>query len=241
MRDSRTLSILILMAAWMAATAQQGAAQGPLAVEAAVGRPFGVGRIDVQVPESLQPQPLGLTGLGVSAREGRVLYPVINAPMIGQLVRGILEQADRPAARLLGGLINPPPKATIYFLFQGDAPLELTLRSQRVSTFRVLPQTDPALWSRLMAAWWRTYTATPGLLQSQVDYPPMVENYLQAMLARRLDLPLHKNRPKVFCPPRWNVRWAQRSTLSPRFPRCDWTGCSAGPPSPRKPTSPFPP
>lgn len=198
---TRLAYFIVLMVVGVSAAATTASAQGPVAVEALAGKPFGVGRIEVQIPESLQPEPLGLLGLSVSDQGGRVFYPAIDAPALGQVVKGILEQAKRPAVRILGELINPPPKATVYFLFQGDAPLDLTLRAQTVNTYRVVPMADATAYSRVFAAWWRAYTAAPGLLRKQVDYPPLVEDYLQAMLARRLGLPLQKRAPASLLPP----------------------------------------
>ena len=41
-----------------------------------------------------------------------------------------------------------------------------------------------------LRAWWRQYTAGPAFWEKRPDYPPLVENYLRAMLAKRLNLPL---------------------------------------------------
>jgi hypothetical protein len=41
-----------------------------------------------------------------------------------------------------------------------------------------------------MEQWWRTFARPPGLLMPKPDFPPLVETYLCATLARRLDLRL---------------------------------------------------
>ncbi|MHC4404137.1 MAG: hypothetical protein ACYTG0_31165, partial [Planctomycetota bacterium] len=129
-----------------------------------------------------------------------VLYPVVDAQEVDPVLKGVagmLGQSRRPVGRLggriLGGIINQPPKARIYFLFQGDSPLELVLQSRRANTFVARPTPDPAAYRRILEAWWSHYAAVPGALAKVVekpDYPPQVENYLQSMLARRLGLPL---------------------------------------------------
>ena len=42
-------------------------------VDAFVGEPFGVGRLQLDLPPTMLPQPLGAEGLGVVEQDGRVL------------------------------------------------------------------------------------------------------------------------------------------------------------------------
>jgi len=83
----------------------------------------------------------------------------------------------------------PTQRVTVYFLFRGPAPLQLTLETRGVQTFQVQPVNDPATYQRLLSDWWKVYNAGRGLFLHNAEYPPLVENYLQAMLARRLQLP----------------------------------------------------
>jgi len=168
-------------------------AQAQVKAEAVLGKPFGVGRVELTLPEHMQPEALGLAGLGLSEADGRVLYPTVDTPELAAAVlkevKGALSQSRRPLGQLLSDLLSPPPKATVYFLFQGDEPLKLTLQSRRAEAFVVRPTSDPAAHGRLMAAWWREYTTRLGSLLSLVqtpDYAPQVEDYLKCMLARRL-------------------------------------------------------
>ena len=46
-------------------------AQRIIEADAVLGSPFGVGRLVVQLPETILPQPLGLEGLGLSEKSGR--------------------------------------------------------------------------------------------------------------------------------------------------------------------------
>ena len=160
------------------------------------GEPFGVGRVEVVLPEHLEPEVLGSAGLGLSEANGRVLYPAIDTAELGRAalkeVRGALGESRRPILRLLADLIPTPPKAEIYFLFQGDEPLELMLQSRRVDNLVVTPRDNPAAHGRLLRAWWDEYTTRPRLLElvQSTQYPAQVENYLQSMLARRLGLRL---------------------------------------------------
>ena len=50
-------------------------AQGIAEVQAFAGEPFGVGSVALSLPAELLPEPLGLEGVGVSEKSGRVFYP----------------------------------------------------------------------------------------------------------------------------------------------------------------------
>jgi len=166
------LVLAVLLTAWLGAPDSAGA---QVRAEAFVGAPFGVGRAEVDLPPEMLPEVLGLRGLGLAEKSGRALYPAVGEKVVRGLLRGLL---DRPRT------------ATVYFLFQGDDPLELTVQSRAAHTVVVSPRVDPASYDRLLRAWWREYTSGPRLLEKKPDYPPLVENYLQSMLAPRLGLPV---------------------------------------------------
>ena len=187
------LAILFLAAA----VAPRATAAG-ISAQAWIGRPFGVGRIEIELPDAALPEPLGLAGIGLSEKSGRVFYPALETPpgMPG-MVKDILNQSRRPLVRMFSDILtnSGPPKATLYFLFRGDQPLELLLRTKAADAFVTVPAVAPLGIQPQLLAWWRAYTAQPGLLQKKPDYPPVVESYLQSMLARRLDLPPPAPRP----------------------------------------------
>lgn len=142
--------------------------------EAYVGQPFGVGKIELEVVPEILPSPLGLDGLLIRETNGRVHYPVISGPPLG----GVF--ADFVGVR---------PRATIYFLFRDQAPLEIELQSRAPVKLLVTPVSDPRRAQRLFRTWWREYSQPPGLLESKPDYPPLVSQYLRLMLSQRLGLP----------------------------------------------------
>lgn len=148
-------------------------AHGQYQVEAVAGRPFGVGRIKVDLPAALYPQGLGAAGIQLSERNGRVHYPVVRVVATPDLVKGILGRSQRPLGRLLGEILDRPPKVEILFLFRGDAPLELTLVSGRLDAFPATPSTNaPADHRRLLRRWWREYTDTPGFWRTGTTTRP---------------------------------------------------------------------
>ncbi len=176
----------------------QPAAQAEITGEAILGEPFGVGRVEIELAEPLQPEVLGLAGIKIVERHGRVLYPVIDhrtvAPVAKQLVEQLPLQGG-PVRELAGGILRnlvtaPPRRAEILFLFRGAEPLEITLEFRTQATGQLVPVDRPRAHKRRLRDWWEEYTDRPGLLARRPDYPPLVANYLKAMLARRLGLRL---------------------------------------------------
>ena len=187
----RLMSAVVCVAlAMLDSSAAAVATEGRLRGVAYAGDPFGVGFLEADLPSELEPPALGWAGLSLSEKASRVLYPAVDAQSLGGTIKDVLGQSRRPAARLLGGLIDRTGKAKIYFLFLGRQPLELALDSQTRQPVTLVPMENEPSRQQLLQAWWRQYTAQRGLLQKKPDYPPMLENYLRAMLARRLGLKL---------------------------------------------------
>ncbi len=198
-----TLSILALLLTAASTCWAQG-----LRIDAIAGEPFGVGRLQADLPQGMFPQPLGADGLGLRERDGRVLYPALaSRGNVGAVVSELLEETPLmrggPVREQIGGLLrgvlNRPPRTELFFLFRGEAPLHVNLLAERPVSGTVVPRNDPRAHKELLTAWWSAYTASPGLFESEPEYPPLVENYLTTMLARRLNLKL----PPKKQIPRW--------------------------------------
>lgn len=142
-------------------------------VVAYAGEPFGVGRVTLAVGGPGPASPLEDERFTVAAADGRVLYPVIKEEPVRRILRQILE-------------INRPRSATFYFLFRGGEPFDLQAFSPTEQPLRVAPIADPAAHARLMADWWEQYVNRWKSLRSDPQFPPVVENFLAANLARRL-------------------------------------------------------
>ena len=95
---------------------------------------------------------------------------------------------------ILRGVLNRPPRTTLYFLFRGTGPLDLTIQARKSIPLVVQPRNNPAAHRRLLQAWWRDYAAPRRLLQQKPDFPPQVETYLVNTLARRLNLALPREK-----------------------------------------------
>ncbi len=166
--------IHILAVCWAASAVATGGRPLAAQVEAVVGTPFGVADLTVEFPASDALTPVGMASLGVTSPDGRVLYPTFN--------QGFM-------TRVLGGQPPAPRRLNVMFLFTGERPLDVVIRTPTVRRVHVVPAPRPAAaHARLLRRWWRYYTA---FLRDQADaggHPAVVETYLEAMLARRLNL-----------------------------------------------------
>ncbi|MEA1951746.1 MAG: hypothetical protein U9N87_10200, partial [Planctomycetota bacterium] len=197
-RTALGLAMFIIVPLYGSATAQ-----GPIEVEAIAGEQYGVGRISVRFPKQALPVPLGAEGISLWEKNGRILYPVVQTPPDNTIIKNLLLESPlleggpvrREVAGILQGFLNQTPKTTVYFLFRGREPLDVTLQTRGARRLRIVPRRPAASFDhargRLLALWWQQFNAKPGgLLQGKPDYPPLVKNYLQSMLASRLSLPL---------------------------------------------------
>lgn len=197
-RTELGLAIFILSLLCGSATAQ-----GPIEVEAIAGEHYGVGRISVRFPQHALPDPLGPEGISVWEKNGRILYPVVQPPTDNTIIKKLLLGSPlldggpvrREVAGILQGFLNQDPRTNVYFLFRGSEPLDVTLQIRGARRMRIVPRRTVApadhAHARLLALWWQELNAKPGgLLKGKPDYPPLVKNYLQSMLAVQLGLPL---------------------------------------------------
>ncbi len=166
----RVLYVVAAMVASVALPAAAALAQ----VEAVAGQPFGVAEVTIDYPpDDLEGLP-DSTALSVTSPDRRVGYPAF--------------EGFRKRLRYLTGF--PPGRLTVLFLFRGDEPFDVTIRTPIAQTVHVVPRSRPqALRDRLLRRWWRTYSAFLRDQSSLSDYPLVAETYLSSMLSRRLNLP----------------------------------------------------
>jgi hypothetical protein len=146
----------------------------PDEIVAVAGSPFGVGRITVQLPPDRSGSIFDEPPLTLTEPNGRVFYPVA---------------IDTPVRAAIRELLARPRPATVYFLFTGEEPLDLTLFGPSGVAQRATVMRDPQLHSQLLAEWWKQYTAAIRRPNRSDDYPHLVDAYLTSMLANRLSLP----------------------------------------------------
>ena len=201
-KDQALLCIVLPFAALITSLcAAHAYAQQMMEAEAFAGRPYGVGRIVIDLPDDMLPQPLGAEGLALTESEGRILYPVVEIPAFGKIMKEVLD-SDTPLTR--GGPVrrtsgwniarNPgSPAANHDLSFFSGAMILCTFSfsahadSRQISCPRQAP---PAIYQRLIGEWWRQYARPPQLLEQKPDYPPLVQNYLTTSLAVKLNLRL---------------------------------------------------
>jgi len=150
------------------------------------GEPFGVGRISISVRETERFSPRD--PIAVLDDDGRVHYPAFERSSV------LVAATDNPAGPRIRGV-------TAYFLFRGEGPMNLNLRTETDHTVRITPKQDEAEHRRLLDQWWDRYTASAQAVVSSDAYPPLVENYLVTTLARRLKL----KAPKTYRPWSWDA------------------------------------
>ena len=149
--------------------------------EAYVGQPFGVGRVTVDVLRGEPLLPLSDERFTVLEASGRAIYPVLKQEPVRKFLRGLLK-------------MDAPRKVTIYYLFIGDDPFDLSSFTPHEQGIRVTPLRDPAGHRSLLNQWWQQYTKHYETLLKDRAYPPVAENFLIASLSRRLNLPLPEPR-----------------------------------------------
>lgn len=167
--------------------------------EAYVGEPFGVGRVTIDVFRGEPSIPLSDERFTVLEEAGRAMYPVLKMEPIKQLVRQLLS-------------IETPRKVTIYYLFQGDEPFDLSVFSPVEQAVRVKPIRDVSAHHRLLDEWWSEYSDRWNRLRGNAKFPPVAENFLTATFARRLGRTLPEPSGGLF---NWNKK--KDSVLSDLF------------------------
>jgi len=146
-------------------------------VEAYRGEPFGLGRVTIDRREGASPAPASDDRVALVESADRALYPVIE------------NKSNRPARRLLRGFLGIDSSSTVtfIFMFRGDEPLELTAYTPEPQHFTVRPEDDAEEFNELLDDWWDATTDRYQQVFRAAEYPVVVENYLTATWARRLD------------------------------------------------------
>jgi hypothetical protein len=157
---------------WLLAAA---IADGKIEGDALVGNPFGVGRITLSGLDA----PLDQTRLFLVEKNGRAHYPAVHEGAFGRVIGQVLgDPTQRPLANV-----------TVWFLFRGQQPLELTLYTPQPVAVTVVPRVEPPRrFERELKQWWRQYNAFWRQQHLEDNHPPLLSVYLTAMLARRLGL-----------------------------------------------------
>jgi len=148
-------------------------------VTAIAGEPWGVGRMVVTFPRADFGDPVDSEAFSISDPEGRIFYPVFKPHRFLPLLQSLLG-ADT---------VTPPQELEVYFLFRGEAPLDVTVETPTPQTVRVVPrQRRDGPYNNLTRQWWQTYNEVARGRTESSDHPPVLETYLSMMLSDRLGL-----------------------------------------------------
>lgn len=154
------------------------AAHSAIRIEAYRGQPFGIGRVTIDLPPNVSPA--NDDRFALAEADNRLLYPVLES------------ESRLPVRQLLRSFLNveTPSRATFYFMFHGDDPLRLTAYAPNALEFTIRPEDDPEEYNELVDDWWEETCDRFQDVFRHAEYPVIVENYLTATWARRLDRPM---------------------------------------------------
>jgi hypothetical protein len=146
-----------------------------ITIEAFAGEPFGVGKMTVRFDANKPARVTTGQEFWLANDDQRTFFPTFETSHLrlsGESAKGLVDQV------------------IVYFLIRGETPLKVTLDVADSHHAEVTPRSDPAAHKKLLDQWWQRYTTTARRLAADDRYSPQVENYLVAMLSRRLNLQL---------------------------------------------------
>ncbi len=184
----RFVALRVALAMFAIATANyfHSAAHAAIRGEAYRGEPFGIGRVTIDLPPGSSPK--NDDRFAIEEADGRLIYPALDAGSrlpVRQLLRSFLK-------------IETPSRATFYFMFRGDAPLRLKAYVPQEQAFTLEPRDDAEEYNDLLDDWWKGTSGRYQAVFRQAEYPVVVENFLTATWARRLDRPMPEPSRELF-------------------------------------------
>ena len=131
-------------------------------IQTSAGEPFGVAKVKIFAPRGAKELLPADGDFQISEKNGRVLYPAYVA------------QGDA---------------TLVYFLFRGKEPLDVTVRLGKSYQATLEPKPTSYEHKKLTEEWFNTFVRRNSLSSpDEAEVSPLVDNYLAAMLARRMKL-----------------------------------------------------
>lgn len=171
------LNKIVVLAVLLCCVATHDAAARVIA-EAYAGELYGVGRVVVTLDDPSAAICAATSSWEIRDPEHRIHYPVFSNDKLAQLFE--LFTGEK--------LTHRPMRFQTFFLFRGDRPLQLTMYTPEKITFSVTPTVQPIGYRRTLRRWWRERQNVVKLRKRVTDYPPLVDEYLTAVLAARLGI-----------------------------------------------------
>ena len=149
-----------------------------LRTEAFAGQPYGVGKFTfrLQAGDEMVDR---TDAILVREAQNRILYPIVSNSAFQSFVKNLT--GDRST--------NPTNVHTVWFLFSGETPLELTIEGTDQFKFTVPVEfVRPRQFDRRVRQWWDAFNREVNEHIVSGDYPPMVQAYLKALVGKRFGL-----------------------------------------------------
>ena len=157
-----------------------------LKAEAFAGQPYGVGRITFRLNHG--DAMLDRTGaILIDDAEQRILYPVITTSAFKAFMENIV-----------GRRANEPTDVhTVWFLFQGEAPLTISVFGSQQAVVNVpVDFVRPRQFDRRVKQWWQAFNRVVDEQIKSGDYPPLLHAYLKNLIGKRFGFVVADKRPK---------------------------------------------
>src|SRR4051812_20634516 len=158
---------------------------GDVRVEAYRGEPFGIGRVTIDLSAGSSSAPASDDRFALIEEKDRVLYPVIENKASRRIVRGLLG-------------MDGPWRATFLFMFRGDNPLNLVAYAPSPLAVSLRPTDNPKEFNKLLGDWWNATQDHYQQVFRSAEYPIVVDNYVTATWARRLNQQMPVPRRQLF-------------------------------------------
>lgn len=149
-----------------------------LRAEAYAGQPYGVGKFTfrLQPGDELVDRTEAVL---IKEAKNRILYPIVSKSAFQSFLQNIT------------GSDSPPPTSahTVWFLFRGEAPLEMSIEGTDSASFQVPVEfVRPRQFDRRVRQWWDAFNRVVNDHINSGDYPPLVQSYLKALVGKRFGL-----------------------------------------------------
>jgi hypothetical protein len=179
------------------------ASEAAIRVEAYRGEQFGIGRVTVDLPQDDSAS--ADDRFGISDTSDRLLYPVLeHRRQLGRIVRRFIN-------------IELPNRATYYFMFRGEEPLEITLHTPGAQQLTIVPEQDRDDYEDLFDDWWDAVCDRYERVQRDSEYPIVVDNYVTANWARRLRRDMPEPELALFGRERIGGSWVSQLTANEAY------------------------
>lgn len=152
--------------------------------EAHAGRPYGVAKVTYRLSPGEELIARSGSTL-ITERDQRISFPVNAMTPLKKFLSNFTRMRQKSAAE----------SRTFWFLFTGEAPLNVTLHGSDQTTFQIPVEFDkPRQYERFVKNWWNGFSEASDSGAADADYPLVAETYLASLVSRRLGLKLP--RPK---------------------------------------------